>query len=32
MEKTMKILPIILKPKELINKLNETFQKTLVEG
>jgi len=32
MEKIMNLLPIILKLKELINKLNEIFQKTLVKG
>jgi len=32
MEKAMKDLPIILKLKEIINKLDETFQKMLVKG
>jgi hypothetical protein len=32
MEKIMKHLPTILKIKELINKLDETFQKTIVKG
>jgi len=32
MEKAMKDLPIILKLKEIINKLDETFQKMLVKS
>jgi hypothetical protein len=32
MEKIMKILLTILKLKEIINRLNEAFQKMLVKG